>query len=220
MKITTNKSYTIINTRNEDKLNPVNSLMISQNFNLIQWNLNGFHKKYNELQLLIQKHNPKILCLQETNFKDNSIGNIPAYIGYHKNRINAIRSSGGVAVYISDTLYSTKLNLITNLEAIAIKIHGKEIITVCNIYLPNHTNFNDNDLVQLISQLPTPYIITGDFNSHNEIWGSLTTDKRGKTIERILKDDNITLLNKEKTHDLTHTMETFQQSICHSQMQH
>lgn len=158
--------------------------MTSQNFNLIQWNLNWFYKKYNELQLIIQKHNPKILCLQETNFNDNSIGNVPAYTGYHKNRTNALRSSGGVAIYISNTLYSTQINLLTNLEAIAITIHGKEIITVCNIYLSKQTHFNDNDLAQIISQLPSPYIITGDFNSHNEIWGSLTTDKRGKSIEK------------------------------------
>ena len=111
--------------------------MISQNFNLLQWNLNGFYKKYNELQLIIQKHNPMVLCLQETNFNDNSIGNIPSYTGYHKNRTNALRSSGGVAIYISDTLYSTQIDLITNLEAIAITIHGKEIITVCNLLFPN-----------------------------------------------------------------------------------
>jgi len=81
--------------------------MTLQSLNLIQWNPNGFHKKYNELQLLIQKHNPKIICLQETNFKDNSIDNIPANTGYHKNQINALRSSGGVAIYISDSLQYT-----------------------------------------------------------------------------------------------------------------
>lgn len=103
--------------------------MTSQNFNLIQWNLNVFYKKYNELQLIIQKHNPKILCLQETNFNDNSIGNIPTYTGYHKNHTNTLRSSGGVSIYISDTLFSTQINLITSLEAIAITIHGKDIPT-------------------------------------------------------------------------------------------
>jgi hypothetical protein len=84
----------------------------------------------------------------------------------------------------------------TNLEAIAITIHGKETITICNIYLPNQLNFNENDINKIIKQLlPTPYIIISDFNSHNVIWGSILTDPRDKIIENILNDDNITLLN-------------------------
>ena len=169
--------------------------MHSSNFNILQWNLNGFYKKLNELELIIQKQSPNIICIQESNFNDNLIGKIPKFNTYYKNRTNALRSSGGVATFVSDNFYSTQLNLITNLEAIAITIHGKEIITICNIYLPNQLNFNENDINKIIKQLPTPYIITGDFNSHNVIWGSISTDPRGKIIENILNNDNITLLN-------------------------
>lgn len=46
-----------------------------------------------------------------------------------------------------------------------------------------------------------PFIITGDFNSHNTRWGSKSTDKRGKEIEKAFEDDNIVLLdNNEPTH--------------------
>lgn len=168
---------------------------MTQNINILQWNLNGFFKKYNELQLIIQNQKPNIICLQETNFNDKLIGKIPNFISYSKNRTNALRSSGGVAIYISENFYSKQIPLNSNLEAIAIKVHGKEIFTICNIYIPNQTCFNKNDILSIIKQLPSPYIITGDFNSHNIIWGSLSTDNRGKEIEEILKDDNITLLN-------------------------
>ena len=39
--------------------------------NIIQWNLNGFFKKQEEPKLIIQNHNPQIICFEKTNFKDN-----------------------------------------------------------------------------------------------------------------------------------------------------
>ncbi|GLV37542.1 hypothetical protein CBL_20354 [Carabus blaptoides fortunei] len=51
------------------------------------------------------------------------------------------------------------------------------------------------DLYTLISnQLPPPFILAGDFNSHNTLWGSTKDDRRGKQIENII-DNNATLLN-------------------------
>lgn len=44
-------------------------------------------------------------------------------------------------------------------------------------------------------ELPSPFIITGDFNSHSELWGSDKTDGRGKIIEKVLDNDNIIILN-------------------------
>jgi len=81
------------------------------------------------------------------------------------------------------------------LEVIAISIKVESEITLCNIYLPNQTNFNHTDLNNIINQLPKPFILTGDFNSHSPHWGSEKIDQRGKSIEKVLEDDNIILLN-------------------------
>ncbi|GLV40930.1 hypothetical protein CBL_08504 [Carabus blaptoides fortunei] len=51
------------------------------------------------------------------------------------------------------------------------------------------------DLYTLISnQLPPPFILAGDFNAHNTLWGTTKDDRRGKQIENII-DNNATLLN-------------------------
>jgi len=71
----------------------------------------------------------------------------------------------------------------------------KEKSTICNIYLPNQKNFNTRDMEHIIQQLPTPFILLGNFNAHNPIWGSTKTDPRGKEIEKLLDKDNIALLN-------------------------
>ena len=35
------------------------------------------------------------------------------------------------------------------------------------------------------------YIIVGDFNSHNTLWGSEKTDPNGKIIENFINEKNI-----------------------------
>ena len=67
-------------------------------------------------------------------------------------------------------------------------------ITICNVYLP-HFTWTRNDLEHLISQLPTPYLILGDFNAHNPLWGSNHRDPRGKIVEDIINDNDLVLLN-------------------------
>ena len=52
-------------------------------------------KKKGKLKLIIHDHNPQILCLQESNFKDSFIAPLKNYKGYSKKRLEAGRASGG-----------------------------------------------------------------------------------------------------------------------------
>jgi len=82
------------------------------------------------------------------------------------------------------------------LEAVAVTfLTHNTTITQCNIYIPNQTNLLLKDIENIIKQLPSPFIITGDFNCHSELWGSDKTDERGKIIEKVLDNDNIIILN-------------------------
>lgn len=58
---------------------------MTQNINLVQWNLNGFFKKYKYYNFIIQNQKPNIICLQETNVNDELAGKIPNCISYNKN---------------------------------------------------------------------------------------------------------------------------------------
>jgi len=57
---------------------------------LIQWNLNGFNKKINQLKILIAEHRPDLLCLQETKFTDISYKTLRNCTCYNKNRTNMV----------------------------------------------------------------------------------------------------------------------------------
>ena len=49
--------------------------------------------------------------------------------------------------------------------------------------------------MQLVNQLPPPYIILGDFNAKHQLWGNDRTDERGQVIEQFINATNICILN-------------------------
>jgi exonuclease III len=101
--------------------------------NILQWNLNGFFQKQEELKLIIQKHDHQIICLQETNFKDNYTVHLKNYVGYSKNRRIADRASGGITIYSKSNIPTKELKINSNLEILAVSIQHNETFTLCNI---------------------------------------------------------------------------------------
>lgn len=89
---------------------------------IIQWNLNDFFKKHEELNLIIQNHDPQIICLQETNFKDNFTAHLKNYEGFSKNRISSDRASGGVTIYTKSNIPTKEIKINSHLETIAVSI--------------------------------------------------------------------------------------------------
>ena len=61
---------------------------------------------------------------------------------------------------------------------------GKIKRTLCSIYLPPQDIVREEDMRELLDQLPTPIILQGDLNAHNTVWGSEKTSTRGKMIEK------------------------------------
>lgn len=163
---------------------------------LLQWNINGFSTKKEYLQILTTKSKFDCICLQETNFKLDYCYNLSGYQAVYKNRHNNRRASGGVVIYVNNDVDISQIPLNTNLEAVAVRINSPYALTVCNIYLPNSTKLDIGDLAHLENQLISPYIVVGDFNGHNAIWGSNYTDTRGKLIEHwIDNSEELILLN-------------------------
>jgi len=163
--------------------------------NVIQWNINGLVKKLNDIKLINQQHDPIIICLQETNLNNTFTPSIKNFNVFSTNRTACNRASGGVAILVRTDYPSTLLQIQSPLEVVAISIQLESSITICNIYIPNQKLFKSSDIENIIQQLPPPFLLLGDFNSHGLSWGSDKTDDRGKQIEKVLETDNIILLN-------------------------
>lgn len=119
------------------------------------------------LKILINDFSPQVLCLQETNFKGNSCAQLRGYKSVFCNRRDALIASGGVATFVKQDVFRHNIPLQTSLEATAVSIKLNIVVTVCNIYLPNSQTLNILELDNIITQLPKPFIVVGDFNSHN-----------------------------------------------------
>ena len=186
---------------------------------ILQWNLNGFRAQHEYLQLLMHVHNPAVICLQESNFSEEYMAPLKNYTGYNKNRTHAHRASGGVVTYIKDTIPHKVTPLHTQLEAVAVTIFITTAICICNVYFPNSVDIDITILTDLIRQLPHPFVILGDFNSHNILWGSNSTDHRGNTVESLIDSFGLILLNyPAPTHyNVAHnTFSSIDLSICSS----
>ena len=143
---------------------------------------------------------PVAICLQETKLPEGTKIDLRGRSAYHCHSGGAGGLSGGSSIFVSNKVLHTKLDLNTSLQAIAIRLTVGKPITICSIYLPPSLSLKASDLDRLIDQLPSPYILMGDFNAHSPFWGSSTTSPRGKVLEKLLSDTDIFLLN-----DLTPT---------------
>ena len=123
------------------------------------------------------------------------------YVAY-RTPYNPLRGShGGSLIYTRRDIPQTPLNLITPLEATAVQIETSRKYTVCSLYLPSNDNMLREDIIQLIRQLPQPFLILGDFNCRHPLWGDVLSNTRGNMIASLIENEDVGLLNNgEPTH--------------------
>jgi len=114
--------------------------------------------------------------------------------------MDTLKTVKQIFVQVAALLYSStsswmEIPIQSTFEIIAVSLHLKKPMCICNIYLPDSSNFSLNELNSIISQLPKPFIFLGDLNSRNVMWGSNYKDIRGKIVEKFLDNDEIILLN-------------------------
>ncbi|GBO10732.1 hypothetical protein AVEN_8783-1 [Araneus ventricosus] len=134
----------------------------------VSWNCRGIKNKNTNLKDIINDYQPVCIALQETHLKDEDQINIKYYTVLTKNDING-RASGGVALLVAHDSPCIPLNLNTQLQAVAARIQVQSFLTICNLYLPPNQPIDQTHLNNLISQLPVPFLLLGDFNGQSPL---------------------------------------------------
>ena len=134
---------------------------------IVQWNCRSLKTNFDELSLLINEHRPVAVCLQETFLKQEDNITIKYHSVYNKIFAEGEKARGGVSVIVNNNIPHKLISLNTNLQAVAVRISLHSTVTLCSLYLPPSRPIDENQLNNLISQLPAPYILAGDFNGHN-----------------------------------------------------
>lgn len=118
---------------------------------IIQCNIRGFYNNLNELKVLTEEIKPDVLCLQETHLLASTKTNYRNFKIIRKDNINCINASGGVMMCIKNTYHCSKIDIDTNLQAVAaqITIDNENKVTICSIYLKPY-ELVDNDTLNLL----------------------------------------------------------------------
>ena len=168
---------------------------------IISWNCNGVYQHLEDLYLLLSLYNPSVLCLQESHLKNNQLLNISSYKIIKSVPPDNYWTCGGVASAVHNNLSFCEISLNTSLQAVAATVYFKSPLTICSIYLPPNVDVSHEEFQALISALPKPFIICGDFNAHSPYWGSNKTNTRGQIIESCVYNSNLVVTHpSEPTH--------------------
>ena len=163
--------------------------------NIIQWNCRGLKINLLELTLLVQSFLPIAFCLQETHLKESDNVSLKGYNMYSTFSKVDERAAGGSSIFVKDNVIHSTVQLTTDLQAVAIRLSLDKTITLCSIYIPPNSIIDKAKLKNLTDQLPSPFILMGDFNAHNPLWGSKTHNAKGKIIEDFVSQEGLCIFN-------------------------
>ena len=177
---------------------------MANDHHIIQWNCRGLRDKRHEIDLLIAKFAPAVICLQETLLTPNINPTFRNYQCYYESKVNGTH---GVGILVKDSIPQSRVHIPSFLEFIAINvtIQGKTFV-ISNHYISPRQVSSQPDLSRfhlefnkIINNFKFPYLLCGDFNGHNNIW-SHKEDSQGKMVEAVMHSHNLLLLNTtEKT---------------------
>ena len=171
--------------------------------NILQWNCRGFSANFEEISVLIYRHKPAALCVQETFFSDTNKISLKHHYIYQSNFNGGDKARGGVAIAVNNSVPHCTINVNTSLQATAVSISLNKTITICSVYFPPSIPIDSNKLDELIDQLPKPFILMGDFNAHSSLWGCRDTNVKGRQVEDFICKHDLCLLY-DKTYTYLH----------------
>ena len=162
---------------------------------ILQWNCNGLRGHRVELELIISKYAPSVVCLHETMLTPG-IENYMTFKGYKTYYKSNINGHGGVGILVKNTIPQSPVNINTNLQARAVCVTIKrKAYNICSIYTPPRSNPPLLDFQNIINQFSKPYVLCGDFNAHSPFWTSSQSNDHGKIIEDLLDEYGLVPLN-------------------------
>ena len=108
-----------------------------------------------------------MFCLQETLLKPDDNITFKGYNLYNCFYTEGHKPSGGSSILIHSSCPQGELKLTTSLQAVAVSVSLDKEVTICSVYMPPNFQLQSQHLDSLLEQLPSPYLLLGDFNGHN-----------------------------------------------------
>ena len=188
-------------------------------YSILQWNCQGLQSKYESLKYIIKEKSPICIALQETMLGQKHL--CPRqYLSYYTDYDADRGHHGGCALFLRSDVAHLQIPLQTELQVIAVQMHTQRKYTICSLYLPPANNLDQDlkqKLVNLLDQLPRPFILLGDFNGRHPMWGDVISNARGNLIDSFIEEEELAILNTGKPthfHVQTGTFSAIDISLC------
>ena len=165
---------------------------------ILQWNVRGVRARHQDISVLIKEQDPSCICLQELKLPNNSKFNIcNLYKSYLKLPNDNEIPKGGTMIAVKTSISHHHIQLNTNLQAVAVSFASGNIKSLCSIYLPPDELIPEDQMSELVDQLPRPTLIVGDLNAHNPLWYDQRLDRRGEKIQELMEAEELIALNED-----------------------
>lgn len=164
---------------------------------IVQHNIQSLKSKSPFVCELLSSLNIDILILNETWLKTSDSVKIK---GYQIFRNDSDTGYGGVAIVCKKSLICSQIltessDRIQSIS-ISVKINHNKCLTVLGIYCPPRAGrFPVNTLKNIVTSLPSPVLVMGDFNAHHTAFGSSSDKARGIQIYDMLDEIDMYILN-------------------------
>jgi len=159
--------------------------------------MRGFRPNLEELKTISANKQISIACLQEIKLKNDDNCTLRGFDSYKKcHTATNDTATGGVAILVRKGIPHQEVALNTTLQAVAVTINLHITLTVCSIYLPPGRRRDElAEMDNLASQLPSPFLILGDFNAHSDLWGQQSLQPDGQIVEDFISNNDLNILN-------------------------
>ena len=167
---------------------------------ILQLNCNSIRTKASELKIVLLEYKPHIVCLCETWLHHNFTPKFAGYTPLWKHRLG--RQGGGLGLLIQNETNFQELELLPfpvgalEVQAVRVYLTQRPSLVIVNLYNPQ-MSVSLEELQHYVAQLGDNFLLIGDFNAHSPLFNSQTfhTDQTGKSIESLLQDSAICLIN-------------------------
>lgn len=157
---------------------------MSKSLTIMLWNANGLLNHVKELETTLKSERIDICLIAETHFTKQSYINIPQYNIYHTIHPDN-KARGGSAVIVRSNIEHHEENKISTEEFQATTIAVKTttgLLSVTAIYSPPRHNIKADQYKMLIESHSRKFIMGGDYNAKNTLWGSRLTTTKGREL--------------------------------------
>lgn len=167
-------------------------LLIMAPVRCLQWNSNSIRAKKHELIAAINLHEPAIIAISETWLRpDTSFG----VLGFSCLRDDRSDGFAGCAILVRHLTPFSPIPLPPHSQQInAVAIRAFDI-SFLSIYIPHPNPSLIPELRSILSALPSPILVMGDFNTHHTLWGCYYCDGFSPLLVDMIDDFNLCIVN-------------------------